>query len=522
MLDARTGREIRRYKSPENYMLQMPSFNAAGNKVVVVAIATTGKSLYELDIDSGEFNQLIPFQLQEILRPVYANDQVLFKAHFNGIDNIYRFNPGSKEIYQLSSARFGAFNPSYDTISRRIVMNTYSWRGYDIAALNYPGREEKNISTLHNTFVNYAEPLHKQEGGNNVFDSIPLRTLPVKPYHELSNLFYFHSIVPVGEDNEFFNDYNFGLEFQSDNKLNTLSFYTRYQFNNALRKSEYLAGFVYKRYFPIFSIDYINRPRLIYRRTVINGQTVLSPVTWRENETTAEVTLPFTLNRFNKTYNFGVKAGTGYTNRYDIENGVPSLLNTLSFPMLYQVYASANSRRSSRDLAPKWGQNITLTYRNYPFENRVEGELFTFRSTFYFPGIARNHSFQASFNYQESSGNYINTVDIPRVSGYSNLKPVGNTTNTLLLDYRMPLFYPDWEAGPLAFIKRFKGGFFADFENIRKGNSFSPRSYGAELRADMNLLRFYLPNFDLGGKIIFLNEKPRQNPIFEFMGTYSF
>ena len=190
--------------------------------------------------------------------------------------------------------------------------------------------------------------------------------------------------------------------------------------------------------------------------------------------------------------------------------------------MHYQFYASRNSRRSTRDLAPKWGQNLTLTYRHFPFDNNLIGDLIVLRSSVYFPGIQRNHSFQASFNWQNRSGQYQNSVDIPRVSGYSFMKVAADPFNTLFLKYRFPLFYPDWELGPVAYIKRIKAGFFADYENIGHGNRFSPRSYGAELRGDMNLLRFFLPNFDIGGKIIFINEKPFQKPIFELITSYSF
>ena len=38
----------------------------------------------------------------------------------------------------------------------------------------------------------------------------------------------------------------------------------------------------------------------------------------------------------------------------------------------------------------------------------------------------------------------------------------------------------------------------------------------------MNLLRFYLPNFELNGKVIFVNAKSVQNPIFETGFTYNF
>lgn len=521
-LNTRTGKTVRRYSSPSNFMLQMPSFHANGAKVIVVAIARQGKTLLELDRKTGKFTALFPFLSQEILHPVYAGNQVLFKAHFNGIDNIYNFDPADGKIYQVSFAKIGAFNPSYDEISEQVIINTFSQKGYDISALNEWKKNRRSIGSIKNTFVDYAAPLYQQEGARSVFDTIPSQNYPEKPYHEFSNLFYFHSIVPIAEDNPFFDDSNLGLEFQSDNKLNTLSFYTRYQFNNYLRKSEYLTGFAYRRFLPVLSVDYTNRARLIYRRTAVNGQTVISPISWRENFLEAAVSLPLVINRFNHNYTFELKGGTSYTSRYDIANQIPSLLTSLHFPMHYQFYASRSSTRTSRDLAPRWGQSMTLRYQHFPFENRVQGELFSLKTSFFFPGLFANHSFQTSFNYQNGTGNFINSNDIPLISGYSQLKSVTNVRNTLLLDYRLPLFYPDWEIGPLAYVKRIKGGLFADFQNVGKGNSFSPKSYGAEFRGDMNLLRFYLPNFDVGGKIIFLNEKPRQNPIFEFMASYSF
>ncbi|EOR94952.1 hypothetical protein ADIARSV_1913 [Arcticibacter svalbardensis MN12-7] len=520
--DPENGRELKRYDSPDNNMLQMPSFNPDGSKVVVVGVNDSGKTIYELDTKTGTFTSLLPFQLQEILRPVYGNQDIFFKAHYNGTDNIYRFNLTDRQTYQVTSDKIGAYNPFYDTISGRLTFNTYTVFGHDIAALNTKSLLNKNINTLESHFVDYGAKAQEQEGNNNVLQNVNYKTYPSRKYREWSNLFYFHSIIPIVEDNAYFDDSNFGIELQSDNKLNTMSFYTGYQFNNALQKSEYLAGFAYKRFFPIFSVNYTNRPRLIYRQTTVNKVTTYSPVTWRENEIKAEMTIPFNFNRFNHSYSLGLKTGTSFTNRYDVENGMTSLITRLNFPMHYQFYASHNTRRSSRDLAPKWGQNFSFLYRHFPFEDQVKGKLFSAKSTFYFPGLAENHSFAASFNFQDGDGSYQNSVDIPRVSGYSFLTPIGNTNNTLLLDYRLPLFYPDFAIGPLAYIKRIQGGLFSDFENIGKGKSFSPRSYGAELRADVNILRFFLPIFNFGGKVVFLNEKPHRNPVFETIATYSF
>lgn len=521
-LNAGSGAVLRTFNSPDNYMLQMPSYDPSGQKIVVVGIADTGKCLYELNTETGKFTQLFSFVEQEILHPVYAASQIIFKAHFNGIDNLYSFSKREHSICQITSAKFGAFNPSYDAGSDKLFFNIYSAQGHDITAIDWNGEQGTDVRSIKDNFVSYAAPLAIQEGNSNVFDSIPNRNYISSPYREINNLFYFHSALPVFEENSYADDYNFGIRLQSDNKLNTLSMYTGYRFNNALRKSEYTAGFSYKRFYPIFTVDYTNRARLIYRRSVSNGQTILSPVNWRENEYELQMTLPFISNKFSNLYSAGFKAGTSYTGRYDVDQPFPNLALKINFPMHYQMYASRNSRRSARDLAPQWGQNFTLSYRHFPFENRLDGDLLTLRTTFYFPGVMTNHSFQVSFNWQDSNGDYRNSVDIPSVSGYSYLSPGANPYNTLLLDYRMPLFYPDWELGPLAYIKRFKAGLFADFQNVKRGNSLSPQSYGAELRADMNLLRFYLPNFDIGGKIIFLNEKSQQKPIFETMATYVF
>jgi hypothetical protein len=67
-----------------------------------------------------------------------------------------------------------------------------------------------------------------------------------------------------------------------------------------------------------------------------------------------------------------------------------------------------------------------------------------------------------------------------------------------------------------------RAGLFADFENISSGKINLPRTYGLELSADLNLLRFYLPNFQAGGKMIFTTQKTNRKPIFEIGLTYSY
>ena len=520
--DTHSGAEIKRYPNPSNLTLQTPQYNKTGNKIIVIGVNKNGETLCEVDIEKSDFVQLIPFQRQQITHPFYADQQIIFSAHYNGLNNIYRLDITKQEIVQLTTSKYGAFNPSYNQLTGKILFNNFEYRGNDVSEIDFLPTVGTPIIQLENTFVNYSQPLSVQEGNVNVFDSIPALAYPTSAYHELSNLFNFHSIVPIVDQGNVNDKYNFGFQLVSNNKLNTLDLYTGYQYNQALERSEYFAGFTYKRFYPILNVQYINRGKLGRVTRTTQGVKTITPVQWRENFLEFSADVPFIFNQKNVVYRTGFKLSSSYTSRYDFDKPNTPIAKHIRFPLKYQTYFSRATTRSSRDLAPRWGQSINVAYQNFPFENKIKGNLFTFKSQFYAPGLLANHSLQASFNYENNSGVYNNTENIPQVSGNLNIKPSTLVYNTLLLDYRLPIFYPDLEIGPLAYIKRLKAGLFADFENIGSVGVQKPKTFGFEILADMNLLRFYLPNFEVGGKLIFVNSNSSQNPIFELGFNYSY
>lgn len=158
--------------------------------------------------------QLISNSRQQLSRPVFIKDKIVFNAHFNGIDNIYSIDPDSKKINALSASRYGAFNPT-ETADGKIIFNNYKINGYEIAEA---ALTEKPVGE--NNFIDFSAAAEKQENAGNVFDKIPDSTYQTKRYHQALNLFSFHSIIPVID-----NEYVFGLELQSNNLLNTMDFY---------------------------------------------------------------------------------------------------------------------------------------------------------------------------------------------------------------------------------------------------------------------------------------------------------
>ncbi|MDB5021109.1 MAG: hypothetical protein JWQ28_2236, partial [Pedobacter sp.] len=171
---------------------------------------------------------------------------------------------------------------------------------------------------------------------------------------------------------------------------------------------------------------------------------------------------------------------------------------------------------------PIWGQILRLKYYHQPFDQKLPGSLFSLETFLYFPGLFRNHSFLANFNYQEATGIRRFNTDINTVYGYNNILAKSRLINTLLFNYRFPIAFPDAEVGPVAYLRNVRAGVFCHYENIgRETNLAEPKTYGFEIHSNMNLLR-YEPVFDVGGRLVLVNKSYHQKPIFEFILNYSF
>ena len=506
-LDATTGAILHTYPNPENLILQTPAFSPDASSIAFIAVTEQGKSLQQMD-RSGKTEVLIPATQQQLSRPVYFSKGIAFNAHYNGIDNIYYIEPDTKKISALSAAKYGAFNPAFSANEKSMVFNNYGIDGYNVAET-----EIQPQPTGEDHFVFLGAAAVKQENTGSVFANIPDSTYASRPYAGLKNLFQVHSINPVIED-----EYRGGLQINSDNLLNTMNVFAGVNYFRDLGRFEYNAGFTYKGFYPILSTTYRNRPR----RAFYSSNKGVQQGDWRENDVRLAATLPISLNALDHFYNFSFTTATSYTKRYQPENMPNNYITTLKFPLEYSFSFTHSIRQSERDIAPKWAQVMRLTYLHQPFDPQLSGDIFSAESFFYFPGFARNHSFLANFSYQRSSGVRKYDQQINTVYGYNNIPALNILKNTLLLNYRFPIIFPDAEIGPLAYIRNLRGGVFCHYENLGEDTNLGqPKTFGFELRSSMNLLR-YQPVVDVGGRVVFVNKMYHQNPILELLLNYSF
>lgn len=508
VMDSQTGKIIRTFPNPENVLIQTPSFNSSGDMLTYVSVTEQGKAIWTVDTE-GKSTKIISETPQQLSRPIYIGDNIAFNAHYNGIDNIYSVDVASKKISALSASKYGAFNPAQIPGTDSLLFNNYKVFGYEITKAKI-----ETTAPGDNNFVYFGKAAEKQENTGNVFENMPAdTTFSSKPYNRLGNFFNFHSVIPVIE-----NEYKGGLQFVSNNLLSTVDAYAGVEYQRDLKRFEYNAGISFKSLYPVFDLNFKNRPRRSFYGTAKGIQ----QGDWRENYIQLQALVPVNFSVRNHNFGFSANAGTSYTQRYDAQNLPSNFVTTIKLPLETGFTFSHSIRTSERDIAPQWAQIVRFTYLSQPFDQKLAGNLFAAESFFYFPGFARNHTFLANFNYQESSGIRTFTNEINTVYGYNNIQATGRLKNTLLLNYRFPIAFPDFEAGPLAYIRNVRGGVFCHYENLGSDTNLGqPKTYGFELHGNMNVLR-YQPNLDLGTRFVFVNQSYHQNPIFELMLNYTF
>ncbi|MFD1630299.1 TolB family protein [Pseudopedobacter beijingensis] len=517
-IDSRTGNTISVLPNEEGYTLQTPRYREDGEKIVVTAVNNMGKTFLVYDVHTKKHQKIFKEERQLLARPVFWNNGILYKAHYDGIENIFYFDFNTQQRKKITYASFGGYNANLTTNKDEILFNDYQADGFNISTSKItPSEATFETKTTKDTHP-YLNSLKTQENSHDVLSHIPEVNYPVKKYRDLTHLFYFHSLRPVFEDD---NQSRIGFNMVSDNKLNTLSTTIGYAYNTSLNSNEFDAQLNYKKYYPIFSFGVSNKENISYAKGGNQTNPIWIPFYWRENKTSLQIEIPFQKNWNNKFIKTSYVVNTSYSTRSNPSIALQNFKQNFVFPMQYQWYGSFSTLRSQRDLAPRYAASFAVNYQHYPFDKKVNGEFFYLKTAGFLPGLLENHSLQVRYNYQHSSGSFAYNANIPRARGYTHLLPIGKLNNTLLLDYKLPLAYPDWEIGPLAYVKRLRGGAFTDFENLEQAGNF--KSFGLTFGMDMNLLRYYLPNFALDSKFIIPAQgNNSQKPIVEIGLTFNY
>lgn len=498
VLDAITGNELKRFPNPDNDFYQMPRWSDDGLSIAVVKQRDQKKALSLFDYPSGVERMVAPFAYENYGHPLKYGDYVFYNSPYNGIDNIYALRLESGIHYQVTSRKYGAFNPEIH--NDVLYFNDYTIDGYDVvtAPLEPERWTPKAKTTDRNDY--YYQPLAEQENNEDILLEADQTVYPVSNYNKLSGMINPYSWGIYSNTNAD----NFLIGVVSQDILSSTAISAGYRIDADGFSGGWFGKLSYQGFFPIIDLTYELLKDPIFNDRVLTGA--------------MRVPLILTHSKYHENLNAGIGVSLGkMTNISGDESYVASAIyRNVSYSLEY----SRLLKQSQRDVRSRWGQFIFAQYDHMPFGGDVSSAQLALQGGLFFPGLFKHHSLRIGGRYQVYSSFpsfFGNKITSPR--GYPRLfekEYVGGS-----VDYAFPLFYPDFNIASVVNIQRVKANLFYDAGAGMDEDIYDYyNSLGADLTADINILRLR-PLFEIGLRFAYVPEN-RASEVRLLVGSFPF
>jgi hypothetical protein len=554
ILNASTGARELEFPNSENHFYAMPRWSPTGSDIVALKTTPYGKSLVLLSVNTISEKEILTTSSENIGHPIFYDRYIVFSSGITGVDNLYAVDTQTKERYQITTSRLGAYNPSVST-DGYLYYNEQSRDGLDIVRIPLQPSSWTKVDNLNPVAdpVVVAHELH-----TNV--DIDAQHYTVSRYRKAAGLFR-----PYAWGAQFSNDLTtVSASVTSRDLLNTMGIQVGFVHDVNEQTNFWQAGISYQGWYPIVNLNFTEGNREDTRK-IRNNTASLS---WKEQTIQGGVMIPLNLthSKYNQSLSFGNNVGATLVrdfentlrdeegnllmkgvNRYVHYNDTLNIFlrdqvsNTLLYNHAWLSYQRL-LKRSHRDFLPRLGQTFNVAHFSTPYGGNYKGTLLAVRSSLFFPGIFKHHFLYArvAWQYSEQSVDpsyytFRNQISKPRGYAY----PSDQKFLTLSANYAFPLWYPDIALGPIVNIQRLKLNVFYDYGKGSGKNfyyhktlnqvyqSLTDATYhaiGGELTVDVNLFRL-LPKFEFGmrGSYRQANAYQRDGTLFEiFVGNIGF
>lgn len=526
-LDKESGEVTLKKRAPKNG--QATESILVGEKLYTVCITTEGMGIFSINLDEKESEWKEEIEPQAFIIKSLSNiDSALcFVSDFDGISNVFYYDPSIKLLRRLTNARYGAFDPIYekDTLyfsdfeymghrPVTVATNSLDWSLADIKKpFKYQVAEHLALQARQNT-----SPLSQEED-----DALKERIdqTESKSYNKLSHLFRFHSWMPLYANVNRIMDLSYDHYYQlaslgatiiSQNSLGNATTMLGYSYHNGFHSGH--INFNYSGFFPVFelAVDFNDRHRLTTTIEKDPNSVGRYPVKYQIDTTNTpsldgSLKMYFPLNFSKGGWNTGLIPEVQLTmsnDTYSIYGSKFWPKTNLSYGVRY--YRMLPTTKSS--LFPRWGFGVQVSGAFAHGPHNENNNLAYFYAYGYLPGITRQHGIKLSVAHQkqfsnEGFGFLPNVASAPR--GYDKYIMMDFTKATF--DYAIPIYLNDVTWPWLYYLMRLQLVPFIDIAydwspNFpEKGNIVPTQnrflySYGTEA-----LLKFHI--FRIGAEIGF-------------------
>lgn len=534
VIDYETGAILEEFENINNDFISMPRWNESGNMIIALTTNQNGKSITEFDFKTGLQKAVTSFTDENIGYPVPYQKYILFNSPRSGIDNIYALDTSSGKKYQITSSRYGAYNPSVNLNGKVLYYNEQGRDGLDVVKMNFDPSSWKPVDELATQPTSSFQHLVEQEGQPSLLDSIPAQNFSTKKYSQFTHLINPYSWGAYIDNS--LTSVNIGIT--SRDVLSTTAISAGYLFDLNERTGVWNAGISYQGFYPIIDVNFLSGSRSVDEGDITYDKVVGTDTTtvtenltfdWKEKTVEAGLRVPLITTSSRFLGNFTLSNYIGFTAVSEFTNSIDGggRLLPANYPqyffrdyadngnLIYNHFSMSAYRllkRSRRDINSKWGQAFFMNLYGTPYGGDYQGGLFSFQGQLYFPGFMKHHSLWGYWAYQKSD---IADVMVSTGQGLDNYMfrnqiplPRGQSVNrfqefySMSANYTLPIWYPDLNLGPLLNVQRVRANAFFDYGfgssiiNDRP-TSKSYLSTGAEIKFDINIFRL-LPQLDVG------------------------
>ncbi|MDP4185924.1 MAG: hypothetical protein Q8862_12290, partial [Bacteroidota bacterium] len=490
---------IRKISSPENLFFMTPSWDSDQKNIFAIAVGEKGKALIRIGVQSGQLDILVPFGATEIGQPQALGKYIFFSGAYSGTDNVYALDRQTLKIYQVTDSKFGTRDIAISPDKNHLLVSDYSSKGYALKVIPVDNTNWKDIDIRNYSHFELADQLAAQERGVIDFKQGTDSLCQAKRYSKVGHLLNFHSWAPVFIDIS--NQQAFsGVSVMSQNVLSTLDLVAGYKFDPTEKYGKYKLNFTYKGFFPILDFEYtggknaswyyqLSNPKYdTYAGKMIYQDTTKIRFSWWENNFKVGASLPFNLSGFGYQRFISPSVRWEYTQFAHNASTFSKFYHNSQYLDL-NLYAYNLRNTTEQDITPKWGEIISLTYKNTIFSDVHYGTLKAAQGILYLPGFFKNHRINIYGGVQQKDVDTNYFSDQIRIArGYQSF--INTQLATLNADYKFPICYPDLNLGKLLYMKRLKAGLYYDLTQFNSFyNSNNKRipftgnisSYGAEI-----------------------------------------
>lgn len=450
-------------------------------------------ALWKLNIKTGEMLQLSPWTHHTMDAPYHANGQVYFSASFNQIDNIFRVpTDGSKKIEQLSSVKFGAYDPVVSDDGKTIYYSETILNGQKVSALNINNALLQKVSITEPADQVWLDKVAAKEEGGSILDKVPYNEYPVKDYKGflkgMKIYSWFINPFPVEPS----------LDISATNYLQDVHIIGSIGYNSNEESTLYGARIDFARYFPVFS--FVTNQRFRETEILGFGDSIIDQ-SFIETQIGGEISVPLNWNLGNYYAGFKPKL---YYNHLITSNRTIANQEVEDFD--YQLIGAELNylllRRNARQqIAPRLGILLNADYSRNIASSEINEKL-NASSTVFLPGFYKTHSLQVRTSFQKEllSNSYQLSDDFFYSRGFET--PISDEFKLISLNYGLPFTYPDWGILGMTYFKRMRLNAFFDYgegDFIAKRKTTYYSSVGGELIFDNVMLNILPLSFGIRG-----------------------